>query len=74
MVLSIGRWKGMGKRVAYKVLVRRNGKIILRQVTFDIKRYGSAVKARFPDAVIEQVGRRCTIKAAYKWRKRHENY
>jgi len=56
-------------RSAYRVQAKRNGAIILKVVTSDVSRMGCDIKVRYPDAIIEQVGRRTTWKVALKWAK-----
>lgn len=62
----------MGKiRDTYKLNVKRNGVIIMRLCTDDVQRMSNEVKAHYPDAVIERVGRKTTRKAALEWSEKH---
>jgi len=51
----------------YKYKVMRNGKIVEKGTTLDLKRKAASIKARFPDAVIKQVGRKTTRQEANVW-------
>jgi len=55
------------ERNTYKYVVKRKGVIIERGLTLDLKRRASDIKARFPDAVIKQVGRKTTWAKAQEW-------
>lgn len=55
----------------YKILVRRKNTVIMRQCSSSIKLVSSGIKARYPDATVEQVGRKTTREAALAWVKEH---
>ena len=58
------------KRDTYKYQVKRDGIIILRGRTYDLNRRAAEHKAQFPDAIIEQVGRKVTAEEAELWLER----
>lgn len=51
----------------FKYQVKRNGKIIFRGFTLDLKRRGAEHKARYPDCIVEQVGKKVTWQEAMQW-------
>ena len=61
----------MKVRDTYKIIVKRKGVIIMRQCTSDVKEMSAGIKARYPDAIIEQVGRKTTREAALIWAEKH---
>jgi len=56
----------------YKYKVIRNGKISEKGTTRDLKRRVSYIKARFPDAIVKQVGRKTTFQEAEVWLRRRK--
>lgn len=54
----------------YKYVVKREGVIVQRGITHNLKRRASSIKVRFPDAVIEQVGEKTTWAEAQAWEAR----
>ena len=51
----------------FKYRLKRNGKIILKGRTYDLNKRAAEHKAQFPDATIEQVGRKTTWEKAELW-------
>ncbi len=51
----------------YKYKVIRNGKIVEKGTTLDLRRRACDIKARFPDAKVKQVGRKTTFQRAEAW-------
>lgn len=56
-------------RDTYKYKVLRHSAIIYKGATNDLDRIASEHKARWPDCVVKQVGRKTTLVAALKWAK-----
>ncbi len=57
----------MAERDTYKYHLKVGNKIVHRGITNDLERRQVEHQAQFPGAKIEQIGRRTTRDAAFKW-------
>jgi len=62
----------MARRDTYKYVLKRGGVIIYRDVTNDLVRRAQEHKARYPDSLIVQIGRKTTRAAALEWKRKYE--
>lgn len=60
------------RKDTYKFVVKRKGRIIHRDICFDLGKLASAWKAKYPDCQVIQIGQKTTISAAIKWKRRYE--
>jgi len=58
---------GLKTRDSYKLQVETSLASTFRVATHDIRRMSADIRVRYPDAKVEQVGRRVSRASANKW-------